>query len=389
MHQFISSEACKIFEGYINDTSSAQIHCNEVAKIQNFAENISRQGGCFQKIKDKGPLTFHSWISGGEKWKDSNFRLTVNLILQAFMITQDLSRSSFIFWVPPEDINLVNKFNGDIFKQYHPYVSLQAFDYDFEVSRTPLVVSDILSNYTNLKSVRFKGYKENNYGFSLYSDIVRSVLLFNYGGVWLDNDAIPLTNLYHITIGVGYQFAPRHSSGFFNNHVMFSYKGSKLARRKLETLLSLPIEHADAWPELVRSTMLSQDGWIFNSGASAQLHAVQERLYDNSRRVGLRDYLEDFEFSYPLSWFDPEWECGYMGNGDSHTSDIPCRRFFVWHRLSKHYVASLTDWNSSDCNNFCRGVKSVTKQIVELSKKFTIQPMELDMTKCKATKSVS
>ena len=42
--------------------------------------------------------------------------------------------------------------------------------------------------------------------------------------------------------------------------------------------------------------------------------------------VCAQDYFDDFEFSYPLSWFDPEWECGYMGNGDANTSTIPCNR---------------------------------------------------------------
>ena len=109
-------------------------------------------------------------------------------------------------------------------------------------------------------------------------------LCIHSGGVWLDNDAIPLTNLLPITLGVGLQFAPRHMDNFYNNHVMFGYKHSRLSRRKLETILYLPMDRPDVWPQSVRGSMHAEEGWVYNSGASAQVHIVQDRLYARNKQ---------------------------------------------------------------------------------------------------------
>ena len=106
------------------------------------------------------------------------------------------------------------------------------------------------------------------------------------GGVWLDNDAIPLSNLLPITLGAGFQFAPRHIDNFYNNHIMFAYKHSRLSRRKLETILYLSMNHPDVWPQSVRGSMHAEEGWVYNSGVSAQVHIVQDRLYARNKQKG-------------------------------------------------------------------------------------------------------
>ena len=49
-------------------------------------------------------------------------------------------------------------------------------------------------------------------------------------------------------------------------------------------------------------------------------------MYSRAGVLIFQNYFDDYEFSYPLSWFDPEWECGYMGNGNADTATIPCCR---------------------------------------------------------------
>ena len=169
---------CKYFEEFKEDR--LPFRCN-ASMANELARRITKNGGCFNKFKSKDRLLFHTWISGGLKWKTENFRLMTNFLMEAFVVTQDLKRSTLIFWVPPSDAAVINETNIAIFKRLNPYVRLQIFDYDYEVSRTPLAISDVLSNFANLSSVKFKGSENNNFGFSLYSDIVRSTLIYNYG----------------------------------------------------------------------------------------------------------------------------------------------------------------------------------------------------------------
>lgn len=172
---------CKYFEDFKEE--KLQSRCN-ASMANTLAQRITKSGGCFNKFKSKDPLLFHTWISGGIKWRSEYFRLMTNFLLEAFVVTQDLKRSTLIFWVPQSDVAVINETNMEIFKRLNPYVRLQIFDYDYEVSRTPLAISDKLSNFANLSSVKFKGSENNNVGLSLYSDIIRLTLIYNYGKYW-------------------------------------------------------------------------------------------------------------------------------------------------------------------------------------------------------------
>ncbi len=83
------------------------------------------------------------------------------------------------------------------------------------------------------------------------SDGVRGVLLHNLDGVWLDGDAVPLCDLWNITVGVGAQLMPKWNGGggFSNSHIMYVTRPrSALARRRLTHLAMFPLAHRAAWP---------------------------------------------------------------------------------------------------------------------------------------------
>ena len=169
---------CKFFEEF--NEENRLLRCNATF-AHTLALQISNSGGCFKYKLKPNSLLFHTWISGGLKWRNENFRLMATFLLEAFVVTQDLKYSTLIFWVPPGDAAVINETNIDIFNRFYPYVRLQIFDYDYEVSRTPLAISDVLSNFANLSSIKFKGSDDSNIRLNLYSDIIRSTLLYNYG----------------------------------------------------------------------------------------------------------------------------------------------------------------------------------------------------------------
>jgi len=219
------------------------------------AEIATKDGGCYKPEGDAQSelLTFHTWErchKNNDCWtKQKAFH--TSLIMKAFMVTQNLHRSRYIYWLPPEDyeIFLGRKDELSFILEMTPYVTVLPFYYAEEIKKTPINKSHQISNMSYL-------YTLPHFSSAYEADIIRLVILHNYGGVWIDNDAVPLIDLYNFFAGVGLQFIGSfNNNAGYNNHVMFLYKKSKLAVRRLETMLSLPFDKPQLWPVSVQHAL--------------------------------------------------------------------------------------------------------------------------------------
>ncbi len=316
----IDADACDYFIG----EHKWHDECDPI-NAQRLAARAAAHGGCFpEAINGTGDLIIHQWVTRVD-WQDANAVDKITLSLKAFVITQDLRRARLLFWSPLDDIEAIKKANVTIFERLHPHVTLKEFDYEQEIRGTPLLLSRHFSNWTRFSKLANPPTQ---------SDIVRILLLHNYGGLWLDNDAVPLADLRNITIGIGLQFVPQLHDRYNNNHIVFTRRGSSLARRKLEHATLFPIGQVEAWPRFPLSDI---EYWVYNDALGDHTRSYQSQIYNLTNADSIREVHDDVEISYPMGWFDPLWTC--------MSYDVPCGSYFIWHRLPRYI--SINDGKTS------------------------------------------
>lgn len=352
------SAACEYFFG----EKKFEDMC-DASKAAAFAAEATAQGSCVPAGREESgpgrPLRFHLWAIN-IPWEDGDRMRWLLLTLKAWLITQNLERSVLTFWTSASDVQRYQEFlkvKKDINEstsfilfedpEYNRYIELKVFDYEEEVKTTPLELSSYWRNWTAVTGEIGPRAALNAAPSVPLSDIVRSILLHNYGGIWLDTDAVPLRDLYNISAGVGLQFIPKWGGskwggdgGFSNSHVMWvSYPRAPLARRRLEHMLLFPYSFQEAWPRQPQTGLKS---WVFNDALPEHTRADQAQLYGlppgassipNPGGLSL-DVLENIEIPYPLGWFDPIWPCE-KDLYDTFAQSVECKSFFVWHRLNK------------------------------------------------------
>lgn len=308
------AEECKYFQ-------QLPMTCN-MTLVTEKIHRILGQGGCLRPTySTTKTILFHMYLTG-IRWTEEGYYLS----MKAYLITQDLRRTQLIIWTDNSTMKLLA--NNQFFKKCHPYIQVQVFDYEYEIRNTPLEKHSFFHSGGSLLRVL---------GASTFSDIVRNLLLHNYGHVWLDNDALPLRDLLSITTGIGYQFIPaftHHSNG----HILFLYPHSKLSVRILRNLVQFSMkfdpekkQHVpDQWPMQPRTGLIS---WAFND-ALPLLTKTQEQsnITEDDNR----------QFWYDIGWFDPLWKTCLSKNYDLSAvydnkftkqliEDLSCNPFFVLH----------------------------------------------------------
>lgn len=116
-----------------------------------------------EKIYDKSVI-FHFY------WKGNLNEKCVYAVLSCYYFNVYKNKHKIIVWL---ENNTSNKYNKEISK----YAEFRDFSFKEEKSNTGFVKDDVYYNTSVL---------------TLYSDLVRSLLLYNYGGVWLDLDCFVL-----------------------------------------------------------------------------------------------------------------------------------------------------------------------------------------------------
>jgi hypothetical protein len=326
-----------------------------------FAANASRDGGCVPLLAQRGcqpepVLITHTWI-----WSIDGPTPQLLLLLRAWMITQDLRRSRFYMWA-----TAMTSIHPEWLEQFSPYVTLRMFDYDHETRGTPLSLSKHFSSWDVFNATTYASK-------AVQSDVIRNVILYNYGGLWLDNDAVPLRDLWPISAGLGLHFVPKFAGRHVNNHVMFSpCPRSPLLRRRLQALLLFPRNYPDAWP---RDSNSKQRSWAWNDALSEHVRDWQALAYNVTQPMQFvdpstlaKDAWNDLEFAFPMQWFDPLWVSGKPYNTSSFRRRMVCSGAYVWHRLTKHqYNSSGSTWGpQSGCDDLWDEILSDTADIRSL-----------------------
>ncbi|KAL0035059.1 hypothetical protein WJX79_009202 [Trebouxia sp. C0005] len=135
--------------------------------------------------------------------------------------------------------------------------------------------------------------------------LVRHILLYRYGGLWIDTDVLLLRDVYPVTIQIGYQFVMR----WVNNHVYYLKAKSPVGLRILHTVLALPYEDSDLWRTRVLDRMCRPYGYkpvtdhvkfrdVYNVCVLKRVLAAEDNKQGD---------LDNVLFDYPLGWWDQHW----------------------------------------------------------------------------------
>ena len=157
--------------------SRAAMRCRDCVTADNICLNVPK-------------LTIHMYLLCLDK-----HNWPANLLsIKAFLLTQDLSKAQL--WVWTDDYHkIVNNDTKGMFTTFADVVSVKEFRWQEQIRDTPLAHHSYFSNYTQLQ-VDFGDYLAG------YADLVRHVLLYKHGGLWIDTDVILLRDAYPVTIQV-------------------------------------------------------------------------------------------------------------------------------------------------------------------------------------------
>jgi hypothetical protein len=348
-------EACAYF---FSGQKFDKRECN-ISQAVRYSAAAALAGGCVPKMainadcRPPSVLLTHTWVHT-INLNDTGLMQRISLMLRAWMMTQDLDRSHLIFW----HSDWLPKTNDSAtplpiwLEQFKPHVEFRRFDYSEMIQSTPLTLSrhfDVWERFENI----------TKHARALQSDVFRHLILYKYGGLWLDSDAVPLRDMWNITVGVGLQFVPRFTGWISNGHVLYvRCHRSSLARRRLETITAFPYDHPKSWP---RHPPSGAAIWVFNDGISEHVRASQALAYSVSRsaesfdpvRVADLDW-EDLEVSFPIGWFDPWWVCPALTkrNNTDFLNTVACDGTFIWHHLTSYYKDRHTFGNYSGAKQF-------------------------------------
>lgn len=219
------------------------------------------------------------------------------LPMKAYLLTQNLFKTHLYLWTDSPH-TIVNENTKPFFDMFADAISVKQFDWDHEVPQTPLKGHPYFTNHAQVKT-DFAGYMPG------YSDLVRSLLLYNHGGLWVDGDALLLRDVYPITIQVGYQFIMR----YVNTHIFYMKAKSPLGRRILELIHQLPFEDSDEWRQKILVDTCGAVGYVpytdFEKGRDFYNFCMFRMILASEENKG--NDLDNVLFDHPLGWWDQHW----------------------------------------------------------------------------------
>lgn len=234
-------------------------------------------------------VLIHTFLRNAN-WDDPTWTMP----FKSFLLTQNLSRVKMILWVGEDDIQILRNnttFMGRfLISSVKEYVSLRVWNFTLEVRGTPLALHNM--------------GESGQIPIPTYSDIVRLLLLHNYGGFWLDTDAWLVQDILPLADNLGLQFGVSFNpNSGFNNHVLFFYKHSRLARLLLEATLLFSWGNRSSWPwkQLVSASNFP-DSWVYN-------YHLQDLIVNNFQVASRGDIsVNDTQLNQlPMGIFDPFW----------------------------------------------------------------------------------
>ncbi|GBF93069.1 hypothetical protein Rsub_05680 [Raphidocelis subcapitata] len=236
------------------------------------------------------------------------------LTLQSYLMTQDLDRSRLTLWTHSESAVVTND-TAPFFERWAGQISVRVFDYGAEVAGTPLEGHPFFGDHAAVKAAMIAP--------ATYTDLLRLVILHNYGGAWVDYDLIFYTDLTHL-LSVSYQLSLRWT----NNNFMFHRRRSPLSRRLLRLALRMPVDHP-RFKEDVIDGICRPVGYYQSDAAAYAFTDVFNmcllRLALKTNNSLAESGPEGLLVDVPLPWFDGDWVNCYQSRtpvNDSEWRDI-------------------------------------------------------------------
>ena len=189
------------------------------------------------------------------QWMTSSIGRKQAMSIKAFLATQNLDKCRLIVWV---DRPATTKWAEEV---KHPRVEFQIFDPDQLAKGSPLEAAAKRSDNRNR---RFCNYD--------HTDILRLLVLFQYGGIWIDMDTVPFRD-----------FAPVL-------HQEFTYQWGR--------------SFGQSCGGIIR--MFKESG---NVGAILEHYTKHHRELGPTRELfdDLRPTVEQPWAVWPSAWFNTEW----------------------------------------------------------------------------------
>ncbi|PNW85135.1 hypothetical protein CHLRE_03g173300v5 [Chlamydomonas reinhardtii] len=310
-------------------------------------------------------LHFHAYF---QRWSQ-HWKYDLQMY-QAFLLTQNLHRAHMSVWV--DNVTAVLEHPaGQFLHKYSEFISVRQVQWERALVGTPLQGHPF---WRDAALVR-----KNIYTAAGFADVLRLLLLYQHGGVWLDTDVVLLQDMYPATVQIGYQFAMRWT----NNHVMYLRRGSPLGRRMLGAVAALPYtDEATARGYVERvckplgyMTAHAKYGYtdIYNI---CILKMFQEHDNTTWTAQGGGGDPDDVLFSRPLGWYDSDWpEClaGRDAANDTDIARVLSTHMALHSRLiqnngfQRHSLYELVTQLLDDFFTLCSDVACIPRQAVRLA----------------------
>ena len=257
--EFCNTKPSLLCVGYLRDNKtdySTQMSANESTHF-------------FRRycVSDESKLSFHMFWNGA---------LTQSLILalRSYLFTQNLQCSRMILWNEggksyKSELSKTNFSGSSLLERYRNVISVKTFNLSYEISLTNIHLKKY--HNTTLEISRFL----SNANSVEFSDAVRFILLYNYGGIYLDADVLLLRDFQIL-----YQYE-------------FAYKWEHLRSINTAVLRLFPQSYL---------------GGMIHRGAAQQRNA--SNIYQFYHPHSIAQYLFQHNFSFsilPCAFFDPLW----------------------------------------------------------------------------------
>ena len=154
-------------------------------------------------------LTIHMYLAYLDKHNPKGNLLAV----KAYLLTQNLFKTQLWLWTD-DPSKIINPSTQEFFDTFSDVVTVKKFVWDDEVEQTPLAGHPYFGNHFQVRS-DFEDFLAG------YGDLVRHMLLYNYGGLWIDTDVVLLRDVYPVTMQVTIPHLCMQHPASFCLHVNF------------------------------------------------------------------------------------------------------------------------------------------------------------------------
>lgn len=199
----------------------------------------------------------------------------LRLLPLSFLATQSLENVKLYFWANVEGTHpLIQKIFGPLMDQYGKYIEIKKFDAAAEIKK-------VCSHYESEKSkgeltVELVKIYESQSIVASKSDLMRAILLYNYGGAWMDSDVLLVQNLAPI---MEEDWAVLMYANFVNPATLsVSRPGSPFITAWMGNILALGVNKS--WAAYGPSMITGMTAEIQRSLANATFHVLPPCFFE-------------------------------------------------------------------------------------------------------------